>query len=115
MPDYISSANKLSLTSQTTTNSYVDFGSAMDVLPFKSINIEINNTGVSNSVTYKILGSLNGGTTYSVTITPDTVIAASSSDYKLINKHFSHIKIQIKATSSSNQTTVTANILMNKN
>lgn len=114
MPDYISSATRLTLNAQTTTDTYADLVGSTDFIAYNVLNVLIKNTGLTNSATVKILGSFDAGANYDIQVINDTVIAPGILKTFYINTPFSNVKIQIKATSAGNQTTVSAKIIGQK-
>lgn len=107
MPDILSTFTKYAPGSQTTTNSYVDYFTAWDKSGYRFASLVVTNTGVTNSAHFKILGSVDGGSTYPVTIYPTQILAQNTFLELQICKFYTHVKVQIKAASGGNQTTVT--------
>lgn len=98
--------------SQASVNAYADLGTYWDKVGFEKATMQIRNTGVANSIDYKILGSLDG-TNYDIEIISLTTILLS--DYDLIDisdfsegAYIPYIKIQIKSTVGGAHSTVTA-------
>lgn len=98
--------------SQASTNAYVDLGVYWDKVGFNKATMQIKNTGIANSIYYKILGSLDG-LTYDIDIISETSILAA--DYDLIDisslsegAYIPYIKIQIKSVVAGSHSTVTA-------
>jgi hypothetical protein len=99
-------------TSQASTNDYVDLGTYWDKVGFNIVTMQVNNTGATNSIYYKILGSLDG-VTYNIDVVSETSVIAT--DYNLINissilgdTYIPYIKIQIKSVVAGSHSTVTA-------
>ncbi len=99
---------------QTTTNSYVDLGTIWDKSPFREVTILIMNLG-ANSLTYKLIGSIDFGVTFDVPLTSDVAVAGTVNSPELVNIPVTHIKIQVKATTGSSFTTVKAKAMGYKN
>jgi hypothetical protein len=98
--------------SQASTNAYVDLGTYWDKVGFNTVTMQVNNTGATNSIYYKILGSLDG-VTYNIDVVSETSLIAT--DYNLINissilgdTYIPYIKIQIKSVVAGSHSTVTA-------
>ena len=98
--------------SQASTNTYVILGSVWDKTGFISCTMQIWNTGSSNAIDFKILGSLNG-TDYDIEVYTGTTI--SKSDYILLNLnsilddcYIPYLQIQIKSTVTDSHSTVEA-------
>ena len=100
---------------QTSTNSYVDLGGSSavwDKTGFQVATLQIWNTGSSNDINYKVLGSLNG-TDYDIVIISETTL--QEDDFHLIDisnlaegAYIPYIKIQIKSTVTDTHSTVVA-------
>jgi hypothetical protein len=92
----------------TTTNSYV----ALDTIDLRgrmNCAIRVNDTHTTNSIDYKILGSVDG-TTFDITVQGEATITGTNS--ATVNKsstvYIPYIKIYIKSTVAATHGTVTA-------
>lgn len=97
---------------QTSTNSYVDLGDVWDKTGFQIGTLQIKNTGDTNEIDYKLLGSLDG-TTYDIEIVSETTLAVESNDlidigYLSEGSYIPYVKFQIKSTVSDSHSTVEA-------
>lgn len=105
--------NSKSWSEQASTNTYVDLGSTSAVWD-KSLleiaTIQIWNTGESNDIDYKVLGSLNNSD-YDIEIVSETTLGEGVSALIDIS-HLSegafipYLKIQIKSTVADTHSTV---------
>lgn len=97
---------------QTSTNSYVDLSTVWDKTGYQVATLQIWNTGDTNDIDYKVLGSLNG-TDYDIEIISETVLGED--DFDLIDissfsegAYIPYVKIQIKSTVSDSHSDVKA-------
>lgn len=95
---------------QTSTNDYVDLGTYWDKTGFSIATIQIKNTGDTNEVYHKVLGSLDG-TNFDIVIVDETTIVVE--DYDLVDiggvtegQYIPYVKIQIKSKVADNHSTV---------
>lgn len=93
---------------QVTTDEYADLGAPWDTRWLLRKSIVVKNTGGTNGLHYKVLGSVDNGKNYDVEIKEETVVAAEQSDDVSYDKYVTHVKIQVKAQSASDQTTAAA-------
>lgn len=101
-------AENLFATSQTTTDAFADVGSAWNKTLYKTTTITVKNTHGSNSITYKILGSIDGGDNFDIEIVAATAVAAGIVSTTKFSDYYNVVKIQAKATVAASQGTVTA-------
>lgn len=99
-------------TTQETTNSYVDLGTYWDKTGFHYATIQIWNTGLTNDVYIKILGSLNNSD-YDIEVLSETLLGENTYVLNDLSNmaegtYIPYIKIQIKSAVADNHSTVKA-------
>lgn len=97
-------------TEQTSTNSYVDLDTVWDKSGFHNGTVQLWNTGSSNDIDYKILGSLNG-IDYDIEVVSETTLGEDATTLKDVSNltegaYIPFIKVQIKSTVADNHSTV---------
>lgn len=74
-----------------TSTGFTDLGT-IDAKTFKSKYIRL--AAASTDLTYKVLGSIDGGSNYDITITSSSALAANASTAFLITDYYTNIKVQ---------------------
>ncbi len=96
---------------QTTTDANAVLGGnpagVWDKTRFKSATLVIHNTGATNAATVTVEGSIDG-TNWDHTILAATSIAAGGRQIIIFSDYFTHVRILIRATTATFQTTVVA-------
>ena len=92
---------------QTTTDALATLNGDWTCGEFKEKAIVVRNTGGSNSLTYRILGSTDDGATFLEEVA-EVAVAFGASSRQEINGPFTDLRIEIRATVGSNQTTAEA-------
>jgi hypothetical protein len=73
--------------------------------------VYIKNTGLTNAAKYKVLGSLDGGTTYDITIKAETVLNANTvATVENLTKPYTNVKVQAASNVAATPTTVYASL-----
>ena len=94
------------LTSQLSTNSYVDIGAPdiLDVSLFRTKAIRF--TATTNNLLVNVLGSLDGGVTFDQTVEADISVTTAAVVAKTYTAPYTHLKVQVKAASGGSQGTL---------
>lgn len=101
----------LTVGSQTTTNSYVDHsGSKIDAATKSLVAMVIKNTGGSNGVKWKVLGSIDDST-YVEVQAEATVAFGATGTFTTATPYYRYYKIQVVDASGGSHTTVTASVI----
>lgn len=97
--------------SQSSTNSFTDVaGSTLDTLHRLTVCYTIQNTHVSNSVDWQILGANAADFSDSIVVAlPATVAPSSNGTNMAAIAHFRYYKVQIKSTSPGSAATTVTN------
>ncbi len=83
----------------TTANAYdAATDTIVDLRGMKDKALLVKNTHAANGITYSVLGSLNDGSSYDLTIKADTAVAAVSQDLFRNADYVTHWKIRVKST-----------------
>lgn len=98
-----------SLPSQESTDNWVTLDRPLDVRGVLGKFLMVQNNG-GNSVDVRVLGSLDYGDNYDVTLLGATSIASVTADAFTLEAAVSHIKVQITATSNGNQGNIEATL-----
>lgn len=97
---------------QTSTNDFVILGTVWDKTGFEKATLQIWNTGDTNNINYKVLGSLNS-VDYDIEVISTTIL--DKEDYDLIDisslsegAYIPYIQIQIESTIDDSHSTIKA-------
>lgn len=94
---------------QLTTDNWVTLDEVKNVRHTAQKTIRVlNENANNNSIDYRILGSLDDGENYDVTIKSSSSVGAGSSEVTNISEAVSHIKVEVKATAGGSQDEVSA-------
>lgn len=85
------SFTSVSLTS-TSAGTFSDFGT-IDAKTFKSKRINL--TATATDMAYKVLGSIDGGANYDITVVSSATLAGAASTAILITDYYTNLKIQV--------------------
>lgn len=97
-----------SLTSQLSTASYVDISPVWHVSFFRTKTLRF--TATTNTVLVNVLGSIDGGVTYSETAEADISVTTAAAVTKTYTTAYTHLKVQVKTASGSNHGTLATKV-----
>lgn len=101
----------LDVPSQASTNSYADLaGSKIDCALRSLVSMVLKNTGVSNGVKWKVLGSIDD-VTYVEVQAEATVAQSATGTFTTATPYYRYYKIQIQSAVGGSHTTTTASVI----
>jgi hypothetical protein len=77
----------------------------VEIRGFKTKTIVVVNSGATNGLTWSVLGSVDGGLNYDITVNSGGNIAASSIASFQDTGYYTHLAFQLKSQSSGSPTT----------
>ena len=96
---------ELTTSSVTTLDAYdASTSQVLEVRGLKDKAFVIKNTG-SKTLTWNMLGSIDGGVAYDVAIKADADILTTAYEYYRLTDYYTHVKIQMKSKLAGNPTT----------
>lgn len=100
--------NKVAWPPQTTKDAYANLGDPWDKEHLKTCTLVVANTGSTNATKIQVLGSVNGGQSFDVSVQAEKEVAAGKSETIYLDVYVTNIVVQIKASVAGSQTTVAA-------
>jgi hypothetical protein len=97
-----------SLTAKLSTNSYVDISPSWHVSFFRTKMLRF--TAATNDLLVNVLGSIDGGLTYTEAVESDIAVAAAATVTKTYTAAYTHLKVQLKAAVGGSQGTLSTKV-----
>lgn len=96
----------------TTTASFVDTATVVDTIGFESLAVTLKNTGGSNGLAWKLLGSINGTDYVEIVASANVAFGAIGTPYAIALAPYRYYKTQVEDQVSASHTTYSVSYLV---